>query len=140
MGTTKKVAKTTQTTSQLPEGNFGTYKSSDVDDLIKLVPSDNLFLDGKGSESPFDLDTTTEVVNEDIVNVIKWSDGSGKENYLFLQGVKCINTGLTDTFPFNPNQLEQRQLTKVGMTNFIITKMVGRGDKRKKRSQNVEIK
>ena len=130
------VAQSTQTTT-LPTGRFGTYASNELDNLIQLVPQDNTFIDGKGSESPFNVDATTEVVNDDKINVIKWNDGSGKVNFLFLQVVKCISTGLIDSYPFNPTIEAQKQLTKVGMTNFIHTTLDSKG---KRRSKNIEIK
>ena len=137
MGKVKKVAKSTETTT-LPSGRFGTYTSNQLDDLVQLVPSTNTFIDGKGSESPFEVDATTEVTNEDKINVIKWTDAnSGQTNFLFLQVVKCINTGLTDSFPFNPTDEAQKNLTKVGLTNFIRTSLDSKG---KRRSKNVEIK
>ena len=131
-----KVAKSTQTTT-LPSGRFGSYSSNELDNLVQLIPQDNIFIDGKGSESPFEVDATTEVTNEDKINVIKWTDGSNTTQYLFLQVVKCINTGLTDSFPFNPTDLTQKNLTKVGITNFIRTSLDSKG---KRRSKNVEIK
>jgi len=142
MGRTKKVVNTTETTEQvstttLPEGRFKSYTSNELDTLIDLVPSSNTFIDGKGSESPFDVDTTTEVVNEDKINVITWKDGQQITQYLFLQVVKCINTDLVDSFPFNPRIEEQKKLTQVGLTNFIRTSLDNKG---KRRSKNVEIK
>tara|TARA_R110002020_G_scaffold377081_3_gene588144 strand:+ start:380 stop:790 length:411 start_codon:yes stop_codon:yes gene_type:complete len=136
MEKTTKVAQSTQTTT-LPTGRFGSYSSNELDNLVQLVPSTNTFIDGKGSESPFEVDATTEVVNEDKINVIKWTDGSNVTQYLFLQVVKCINTGLTDSFPFNPTDDVQKNLTKVGITNFIRTSLDNKG---KRRSKNVEIK
>ena len=125
------------TTTKLPTGRFESYSSNELDTLIKLVPSSNTFIDGKGSESPFEVDSTTEVVNEDKINVITWTDNNNNTNYLFLQVVKCIETDLIDSFPFNPKDEEQKKLTKVGLTNFITTKLDNKG---KKRSRNTLIK
>ena len=118
---------TTDVQVQLPEGRFGKYSVEQIPALIELLPENNQFIDGGGSESPLkEGENEVEITGES--RVIRWGEGEG--SWLFLCECKCTSTGFKDTFPYNPTKQAQMDLTKVGNVLMVLTKKNTKGQKR----------